>query len=345
MGVLRTLGSWATSAWHAIFGAAADVTGALTRFYSWITSLHGLVSWLFSTPLLALLRAIAAHLPAVILALQAIRDVLARLGAWIWAHYVYPVEVILSGRIAQLRAWTQMQLATLTRMVWALYFSAENYTRLLVGTERAQRIQAVKAEHAAMLAQIRALHQAIEKEAASGYNSVSDARKSVLQRLLTDLTVRDPAVKGLVSDLVKIVVDIDTIDNPLIRYAASRLLSEIISHLGIDQAISSLIGRLLEPLTGNPRPGGVYDVDKDVAERLNALEAQWAEFEADGGPELDQAGRGWKDLTSLTVDAAILGFVGLAVNDPRAWATAVDDTIGIPAAAAMTGIVGLISKA
>lgn len=344
MGVLNTLASWARSAWGAITGAAGDVTGALEKAWSYITSLHGLLSWLFGTPLLAAIRAFAAHLPLVMLAITAIRDVLARLGAWIWVHEVHPVAVQLAARIARLAAWTQLQLVIMRRLVITLYFAAEAYTRMLVSAERGQRIAAVRAEHAAMLAQIRALHQAIEKEAASGYNTASDARKSVLQRLLADLAEREPAIKGLISDLVKIVINLDTIDNPLLRYVAARLLADIVSHLGLDKAISSLIGRLLEPLAGNPHPASLYDVERDVAERLSALEAQWAEFMDAGGPEVEQAGRGWKDVTGLAVDVAILGFVGLAVDDPAGWATAVDDTIGEPAAAAMTSIVNLISR-
>lgn len=345
MGFLKTLGSLASGAWAAIFGGSGSFTSTLQKFWSYITGLHGLLGWLISDPLLAAVRAIL-HLAQIMeKGLEALRDALGRIGNWVWVHQVYPVEKLLLARIAGLRAWTQLQLQIMRRMVITLYFAAEAYTRMLVGQERQQRVAAIKSEHASMLANIRALHQAIEKEAASGYTTGTPDRKTIIKSLLTDLAGRNPAVKALAGDLIKIVVDLDTIDNPLLRYAASKLLTEIIDHLGIDKVISDLIGRLIGPLAGDPRPAGVYDVEKDVAARLAALEQQWSDFMADGGPELEQAGKGWKDGGSLVVDAAILAFAGLAVSDPNAWSTGVADTIGAGAAAAMTSIVDLIQHA
>lgn len=345
MNFLGTLAQWAKDAWNAIGGAAGDVVGALQKVWSYITSLHSLLSWVVGFPVLQVLRAIHAHSTATSDALAALLAAIARLKNWIWAHEVNPVRLQLLAAIAALKAWTQVQIGQIYLAMYRDLVEALSYTRFLVGVERLWRIQAINREHAAMLAQIRALHQLIEREAASGYNTGTPDRKSVIQKLLTDLAERDPAIKGLVGELVRIVIDIDTIDNPVIRFLAGKLLSDIVAHLGIDQAISDLISRLLGPLAGQPKATGLYDVEKDVARRLTALEDQWAAFMHDGGPELEQAGRGWKDLGSLGVDAAILGFVGLAVRNPQQWSTAVNDTIGIAAGDAMTGIVRLIDKA
>ena len=345
MGVLNTLIGWGKSAFNAIFGAASDLAGVLTKFWSFISSLHGLLSWLFGNPLLALARALAGHLPIVQLAVLAIRDVLARLGAWIWVHYVFPVWRRLNGEIYRLAKWTEYRLTVLNRLVWALYFSAEAYTRLLVTAERRQRIAADAAEHRAMLAQIRALHQAVENEAASGYNTGSQGRGNNITNLLDDMLTRLPAIKGLERELVTIVLDLAAVDDPLIRFGLGRLLTEIIAKAGVDKATGDLISLLLDSYAAQPRAHDLHGAMLDLARRVTALETQWSNFMRDGGPEVEQAGRGWKDLTSLLTDAAVLGFVGLAVNDPPAWATGVNDTIGAGADAAMTSIVNLIDKA
>ena len=342
MDILKTLGNLAQSAWNVIWNAPSEVVSGFQKIWQFIAGLHSLISWVTSTPVLGVLKAIVTHIPQIWVAITVIRDLLGRLGNWIWVNEVYPVYRTLAKAIERLTAWTELQLTILRREMITLYFAAEAYTRMEVSTERGQRIAADRAEHAAMLAQIRALHQLVEKEASSGYNASSADRRSLIQRLLADLAARQPLVKALTGDLTKIVLSLYTIDDPLIRYAAEKLLSDIIGHLGIDKVMADLIGRLLGPLAGDPRPGSLYDVEKDVAERLSALEAQWADFMADGGPEVEQAGKGWKDGGGLVVDAAVLAFIGTAVADPQGWSTAVYDTIGIGASDAMTGIVDLI---
>lgn len=345
MGPLGTVVSWAKSAWSAISGLGGDVSAAVQKLWAFANSIHGLVSWLFGFPLLQLARAIIDHIRADWDNGAALWAALHRLPAWIWAHQVHPVSLHLNIRIGNLFAWTLREFVATWAATVRLVAAARAYTRALVAAERAARVKAVAAEHAAMLTNVRALHQQVEKEAASGYATGTPDRKSTLAKLLADVAERDPAVKGLVGDLAGIVLDVETVDNPLLRYAAGKILTDIIGHLGIDQAITALIQRLLDPLTGSPRPAGLYDVAKDTAARLGALEAQWADFMAAGGPEVEQAGQGWKDLTGLTVDAAALAFFAVALDDPQAWAAGVADTIGAAAAAAMGGIVDLVSKA
>lgn len=345
MNFLNTVAQWARNAWSAITGAASDPVAALGKFWSYVTSLHGLLGWLFGFPLLQVVRALLSHASANSDALAALLAAIARLRHWIWVHEVVPVYNRLHTQIGALRAWTAGQL----RMVWmgleSDFSFAIAWTNSQVAAERRQRIGGDAAERAAMLTRVTWALQQVQKQASSGYNTATPDRKTIIRSLLTDLAGRDPAVRGLVSELASLIVDIETIDNPLVRYTVQHLLSQIIRHLGIDQAISDLISRLIGPLAGDPRPGTLYDVEKDVAARLTALEGWVARFMAAGGPEVEQAGQGWKDLTGLAADAAILGFVGLAVTDPAAWATGVNDTIGTAAATAMTGIVDLISRA
>lgn len=344
MDFLNTLTGWAKSAWGAIFGAAQDIPGALTKFWSYVTSLHSLVSWLFGFPLLQLVRALLGHSGATSDSLAALLAALRRLPGWIWAHEVKPVRDELSAWIRSVRDWAAHQILMLWMTLESDFSFALAFTVQQVGIERAQRTAAVDREHYLMMARVTWALQQVQQQASSGYNSVTAARKDLIRTLLADVAERDPAVKGLVSDLATLIIDIDTVDNPVARYAISHLLNDVIAHLGIDQAITNLIQRLIGPLAGDPRPATLHDVEKDVAERLNALEAQWAQFMADGGPEVEQAGGGWKDMTGLAVDAAALAFFGLAVTNPSAWATGVADTIGVAAGDAMTGIVDLIGK-
>jgi len=202
----------------------------------------------------------------------------------------------------------------------------------------------VAEEHHKMLAGLKATLAEVQKEAASGYNAGTPDRKSTITRLLDDLAVTSPAVKGLVSDLIGLVIDVDTIDNPLARFIIQKLLAQVINRLGVERVIGDLLQRLIGPLAGQPKATGLYEVTRDVARRLAALEAQQADFMVNGGPEVEQAGRQWKDLASIATDAGLLAFLALAVADPEAWATGITDTAGPVANGAMTGLAGLLGR-
>lgn len=345
MDFLNAVAGWAKSVWGTITGAAADIPGAIAKVWHYITSVHGLLSWLFAGPHLSWILAQLAFNKLHGDFADAVTDVLARLAAWVKVHYIDPAVRYLNQRITNLFAWTVRQLWATWLHFELRYRQALAYANRLVTIERNQRIAAVAAEHKAMLAGLKATLAEVQKQASSGYNTGTSDRKTTIQRLLDDLALKDPAVRGLVADIASIVVDIDTIDNPVARFILQKLLNEIIGHLGIDQAVTGLIQRLLGPLAGQPVAHDLYGVEKDVAARLGALEAQWAEFMTDGGPEVEQAGKEWKDLTSVITNAALLAFFGAAVTEPAAWATSVADTIGTAANGAMTGIVDLINAA
>lgn len=345
MDFLNAVAGWARRAWGDITGAASDLGGAFSDVWHFITSVHGLVSWLFGIPFYRWLASKLEHSRALGHALDAATDVLERLGAWIKTHYIDPQVRRLDTRITNLFNWAKAQLWLTWLHIELRYRQARAYAAQLTAIERAARIKADKAEHASMLQHITALHQAIELEASSGYNTGTPDRKTVIGRLLDDLALKDPAVKALVQLLANAVFDLETVDNPVVRWAIQKTLNEIIGHLGIDQAVTGLIQRLLGPLAGDPRPGDLYGVEKDTAARLGALEAQWAEFMTSGGPEVEQAGKAWKSYTSVIADAALLAWLGEAVTEPAAWAGQVTAVLGNPVNAALTGIVDLINSA
>lgn len=345
MNLWQTLGKWASDAWGFLSGLPGDASKALAAVWHYVTSLHNVLQWVIGYPVLKYIVTALAHMNAVSVAITIITDALHRIAGWIWLTMVKPVRDQLNRRIDQLRAWTAAQLYALTQLVITLFLRSMAYTRQLVGAERGQRIKADQAEHAAMLKAVAAAIALVQQQAASGYNSGLHERTSVVSKLLDQLAGRNPAVRALTRLLVKAVIDLETIDNPLARFVVSKLVSQVISRAGTDKIIATLVSDLLGPLAGQPKARGLSDVTRDVSERLGALESQWAAFMAAGGPEVEQAGSEWQALTSLTVDAALLGVFGLAVTSPQDWAAGVADTIGTAGNAALDAVISVISKA
>lgn len=342
MDIFGTLRQWAGRAWSFIFGLPADVAKMADSLWRYITNVHNVLAWFTGGPELKYALSVLGSLSEFRLAEVAIRDALHRLAGWLWLTMVRPVRDQLRRSIARLYAWTLAEFVATWAQMYRLYFAALAYTRALVSAERAARIRGDQAEHAAMLKRVAAAVAQIEHEAATGYNSGLHGRLGLVATLLNDVADRAPQVKALTSMLIKAVIDLETIDNPVARWVIGRLLTEIIGKLGVDKVTGDLISRLLGPLSGQPKAAGVQDVTRDVADRLAALEAQWADFMDQGGPEVEQAGREWKALTSLGTDAAMLGFLGLAVTEPDAWARAMADTVGVAGNAALAAIVKVI---
>jgi len=344
MGWLKTAVGWARDTWTSITGAITDPAAVFTKVWKWLASLHGLIGWLFGVPLLSWLTSALANAAEHSAAWEALDHLLARIPAWIKAHLIMPWVRLLQAHINRLYHWTKVQLYDLRILMMFLYLAARLYARQLVAAEHKRMMYTVAEEHHKMLAGLKATLAEVQKEAASGYNAGTPDRKSTITRLLDDLAVTSPAVKGLVSDLIGLVIDVDTIDNPLARFIIQKLLAQVINRLGVERVIGDLLQRLIGPLAGQPKATGLYEVTRDVARRLAALEAQQADFMVNGGPEVEQAGRQWKDLASIATDAGLLAFLALAVADPEAWATGITDTAGPVANGAMTGLAGLLGR-
>lgn len=342
MNIFDTLGGWFRTAWNAVTGIPGDVGGALSKLWQLIQNQHNAISWIFGYPQLRAIWQVVSKVNTISLIIDLIHKLHQRQPGWTQAVQIDPAVALLKRLIAQLRAWTGLQLFLLRVLVQVLYEAALAYALALVRAERAQRIAADQAEHAAMLKAVAACLATVQQQASSGYNAGMHDRLTTVEKLLNDLADRNPAIRGLVSLLVKSIFDLETIDNPILRFTIGHLLSAIVGHLGIDQATGDLISALLGPLTGNGKPSTLAGVEKDVADRLGALEGQWATFMADGGPEVENAGKQWKTITSLTVDATILGVFALAVADPQAWATAVADTVGAVESDTLDAVISLI---
>lgn len=341
---LKTLQHWASNAWGSIFGAIANPVSALTGLWHYITSLHDALAWLGANPLVKGYKSFLLNFTVIGLAIRAGQAAIGRIGTWVWQHEVKPVRDQLRAYIAAVKAWAVAMFAAQQAEIVRLYLASLAYTRQLVGIERAQRMKGDRLEHAAMLKAVAACLATVQQQAASAYNAGLNARLGVIGTILEDMAGHTPLIKDAVEFLLKDWVDIENIDDPVIRWAANKAIDEIVNNAQVDKAAGSLAQTLLGPIIGQPRARGLHDVIADISTRLAAMEAQWAQFMKDGGPEVEQAGKEWKDVTGTLVNLGFLGFTGLAVADPTAWATGVADSVGTVANDSVGAIVGLIGK-
>lgn len=328
MGFLTDLRNWASDAFRAIFGGVSDLAGALTKLWHYITSVHNLLAWVQGVPVLSDIVNLVNFAGTVWRAYASFYRALVRIPVWILAHLIMPWVRYLQGLIAKLAAKEAADVRMLIADIIEALRVAEAYTDRQVGVERADRIRDVNAARAYALALVTALHQAVEREASSGYLEDYAKRLGLIGKITDDLAAHSPVIRQLTGVFIRGVLDLAAVDDPLIRFTLGALLTQIVNRLGVDRAAGDLLGSLLGPLIGRGRPQNLHDVMHDIDDRLSALEGNWAEFMRDGGPEVEQAGTDWKDLTSPLTDAALLGFFALIVTDPRGAATATTDTIG-----------------
>lgn len=332
-----------------VLGIIADIPGAfgqaLHYLLNLVSAIHALIAHLIGTILRDLFWEQLLYDQVILGELHTLYHALQRVGPWIKVHLVTPLYKDTLRRIALLRADTLRRISAVrNEMIGRIALVRKETLTRLAGEAKA-RETADRAEHEAMLKQVANALATVQTEAASGYKAGNSQRMGAINKLIDELANHNPAVKGLVSDLVKLIVDILGAENPVERAAITFLLTQIIDKLGIDKVAGTLLSALLGDLIGNPNPGNLHDVTKDLASRISTLENQWSDYMADGGPELHQAGHEWKALSSLTADAALLAFFGFAVVNPDAWAKDVAGTAGALVNGTIGGVSTLIRKA
>lgn len=307
-------------AWGAIIGLGGLTGDALAASFRVTTRLLSGAIYQLTHPLNTLENNAAILAGLVSGNMTAVLNAIRRLEGWSTATIKQPILNHTNRQLARvwaqfsaLRRWVEQQIdyaeAALKRWAWRL-----------VATERRYRIEGDAAARAYAQAQARWALQTANREAASGYQATRAGRVSVITRLLDAVAGRVPVVRELTGRVITILVDVIEIDNPLLRLAATFLLGRVISALGIDKLMGEAADALLSPLLANPNPKNLHDVITDLSTRVGALEAQWAQFMANGGPQVEQAGQQWRDITGLAVDAALLAFAVGAVADPAATA-------------------------
>lgn len=218
------------------------------------------------------------------------------------------VYKILLKDIADLRAWTQKQLTDLRNWAQQQFDTLWKYARSILPT--------------------------VDKEASDGYNSARSDQASGVSKLIDDLATDNPLIHGIVGDLVKLMIQLAEVDDPVIRIAAQILLRQVIDRLGVDKLAGGLADELARIFLGGGKPKTLQDVEAQVASRLNAGEAQWQQFYQNGGNDLETLGDQMRKSASPIFTLAMAGYFAGAVLDPKGTA-AVTDAVVTPAARAI----------
>lgn len=345
MGFFKTLLGWAGSAWAALFGAGSNPVDALQKLWHFIGSVHDLFTWFAGTPALRLFGQLTRLMTIIDPAFAALVAMARRIRGYIYAHDILPWVKFLAAIIAANSAKEDRDVKALYLQDANDLLAAAAYTERLFQLEHKDMLTAVAAARAYALKLDQALHQAVEAEAASGYATDLHNRLGVITTVLDDLAVRNPVIKGIIGDLVKAILDLIGVEDPLLRLALGVLLKDVIGKLGVDKVAGDLVNDLIGSITAENHPKTLHDVIAALARRTSALEKQWADFMQHGGPEVEQAGDDWKDLTSVITDGAILATFGLSVADPQAWASGVNDTLGVLTADTIKAVSNLIRHA
>ena len=341
VGWITTAVSIATGLWRKIAGGAGNIVDALTDVWRFISQVLTGLRYVFTHPVTSILNAVAVFSAYISGNVVALRNALNRLIGWYDVTRVNPLRAAVLRWFAQLRARIAYLFALAYLYINLLYHRSLAYTRALVGAEHKAMLKAFASAEAYTRQLVSALHKDIESEAARGYSATLRERASIINRIADLIATRNPAVRTIVRDLIRIVLDLLAIDDPLARLAAGFLIREIVNRLGIDKAAGQLLADVAGPLLGDPKPKGLNDVIKNIGQRLDALESQWATFMDAGGSQILQAGKEWKGITGYVTDAAMLAFFADAVARPQQWAGEVAAVMG-PAVRAATAAVAAV---
>ena len=306
----------------------SENTGIFDGLWHWIHGVASGIGHLIGGPIASTFRAIGASIKSIVQVSSLLGVAIGRVAYWVKYHLVIPLENWVKRELAALRARQSREV----RFLVGLIYSTTQYVLVVVHrhirAETSARRRAIgNAEHRARQ-EIRHLHGTIEREAQSGYSLERDARTAVIVRLLEFAIERDPLLRDLVSTIITGLLDLLTIDDPPARLLIGFLIRKIIDRLGVDAPVGTLVRDLAAPILGQAKPRGLHDVIAEIAARISAVEKWQAEFMLEGGSQVEQAGREWKNITSVAGNLTITAFAVQAVIDPYRWAREVNDTIG-----------------
>jgi hypothetical protein len=342
--VFRSVGQAAGDAWNALIQLLSADETALLALWRFAAALQAEISYLGTAGVQPSVSSLATAIGTAWNALLALRNALNRTAWWVWTYEVLPVRFTLNAKIDQLAAWTVRQLGQLRSELVAQILAVRLFAALLFHNEQQARIKDVLAARKYALDLTTQLHQRIEHEAASGYAAGKGNRAGPLAAIVADLHVRGLISAAVNTLLVRAISILVSTGDPALEAVVTRVIGAVIKKSGLGSDLGNYLYGLIIPGQGGPDPKDLPSVVSDVSHRLGAIEDWITGFMLDGGPEVRQAGREWKTLTSLTVDAALLAFVGQAVVAPEAWAREVADTVGVLANDTIGGIVDLLHK-
>lgn len=326
MSIWDTLSGWARDLADQFGGAVNGFSNSMGTLAGWLNSFVNSSIQFFTHPVADVETAAAAEAGFITRVLNSIFGLIRRQEQFIVQQDLQPFESWVKRMFAAEDTYIQSNFTTLWRMIINTNEQTVNWAQQQFSNERAARILGDARSEAYTRARVQWALGLIQKSAASGYAATLKGRQDVLVRLADDIVTRDPLIRGLVSDVIKGILDLATVEDPILRIGLGFILREIINRLGIDKAMGELLDALLADILGHKQPDNLHDVIMSIGNRLNALEGQWQQFMEDGGPEILQAGKEWKAITSLLADAGLAAFFGAMVADPRAWANDITAT-------------------
>ena len=288
---------------------------------------HGIKEFI-TQPLKEFVKAVEAHAGILKWLIPLQWRVAYQLAAWVINDVERKLISIIMRYVDQLKAWTFKQLQDVYYVLAVAIATLRAQVIMLVRAEVKSRVRDVKRAEAQAKAEVKALHHLIEREAATGYHSGNPGHLSAVSALGDAISAAEPVVRVVVERVIRYAIDLAEVDNPLLRFLATKLLSYVIRRLGIGKVAGEMLSSLVNPVAHMGAPRGLAEVVTMLCGRLNALEQFNATFMADGGPEILQAGNQWREIDSPATTIALAGFFGAMVADPNDWATVLADTIG-----------------
>jgi hypothetical protein len=345
MSTASTVRAWAESVRQRLAAEHANPNGSSSGLAGWLNSLLNHLNHNVLSPISAFVRTLVDWSHTSLYWQTHLRRAIGNLTAWFlngqlkWLKgYINIKANRLHADILKARAYAE-QLAVMALRL------ANAYTDRRVSIERAWRLRGDKYLFSEIRTLVKWLHQNIEREAISGYQLGAKDRASVITRVAELIARFAPETRFLVRQVVRGILDLLEVDNPILRIALGFVLRHIVDRLGLEKPIGQLLGRLMGSALATGKPKGLHDVVYDITSRLTALEGQWAQFMADGGAEILQAGEEWQAITTLGTDAALLAVVGLMATKPHAFARDLSNTAGVVINDAIGAITHLIEKA
>lgn len=296
-------------------------------WWSWINSVASGINHFLTGQFADFVKGVEHSFSGVVAAIHAMQHTMARIEISALHWVVRYLKRYTDNRIRQLQTQILRQFKLVIGWVKAQISATRLFARSLVINEAAKRHRAdVRLDHE-IKTRIKWVHQHIEREAASAYHAQRGSQDATITKLLDLVANLNPVLRPLVKDVVKGILDLATVDDPLARIALGFALRHVIDRLGIDKPIGHLLHNLLTAVIGHGRPHSLHTVIGDMCSRLAAGEQQWAQFYSDGGSEVQQAGEQWQQITSLTTDALLLGVFGLMAAKPAEFANEVTSAL------------------
>lgn len=344
MGVFRSIGHWASNAWQSLLGLPSSAGRYGRDIWHFISATANGADYMLSHPFEATVNTLSLLGGLITGNMRAASSAANRLIGVQQGQVGPATQRWVIGLVGKLRAWVVGEVWLLNDKIKVAIITADSHAWQMVHQELIRRRKAVALERARRERADRHVLQTVQREAASGYAAGLPDRGGLVKELADLIASRNPAVKGLTSDLVRGLLDLLAVDDPLARIALGIVVNHLIDRVAVDKPIAALLGDLAGPLLGQPQPHDLHDVIQDLAKRIGAIEGWQATFMADGGPEILQAGKEWASITSLAVDAGLLAFFGAMTVEPERWAADVSGALAAPVNDTIAAASGLLSR-